>query len=142
MAWLKEHRPEVVIGFSVQQYWMIRDSGLKIPEDVGYASLHINGQDDAFCSGLIQNMEEIARHFRLTHSAFSVTCRPTAMSLRFVKRRAAPSSAGPTAMTDTFRMMTLSMVSAIASFTKFAEGHHRHGQSTSAFDRDVVRYCP
>lgn len=61
LLWLKKYRPDAVIGFSLAQYWMIKDSGLKIPEDVGFASLHINGKEDAFCSGLRQNAEEISR---------------------------------------------------------------------------------
>jgi LacI family transcriptional regulator len=61
IQWFQKSRPDAVVGFGVGQYWMIKDAGFKIPEDVGFASLHINGPVDEFCCGLKQNMEEISR---------------------------------------------------------------------------------
>lgn len=39
-TWLKEHRPDAVIGFSDGCYYWARDAGLRIPEDLGFASLN------------------------------------------------------------------------------------------------------
>ncbi|GAB4253953.1 MAG: hypothetical protein OHK005_21000 [Candidatus Methylacidiphilales bacterium] len=37
--WLREFRPEVVVGFPDELYWQLVRVGWKIPQDVGYASI-------------------------------------------------------------------------------------------------------
>lgn len=43
VPWVREHRPDAVIGFHVRHYYELRDAGFKIPEDIGFASLHLFG---------------------------------------------------------------------------------------------------
>lgn len=60
--WVDKNRPDAVIGFAVGQYWILRNQGHRIPEDLGFASLHLPfAEMRKFCSGLDQNTGEIAR---------------------------------------------------------------------------------
>lgn len=60
--WVVKNKPDAVIGFSVGQYWLLRSRGHRIPEELGFASMHLPGKEEReFCSGLNQNTEEIAR---------------------------------------------------------------------------------
>jgi LacI family transcriptional regulator len=38
-AWVKKHRPDVVIGFNDTHYWALRELGVSIPDDVAYLSI-------------------------------------------------------------------------------------------------------
>jgi DNA-binding LacI/PurR family transcriptional regulator len=60
MAWFTKHRPEAVVGFTSLHYWYLKEAGVNIPDDVGFAVLH-GASTDAIFSGLAQNNEEIAR---------------------------------------------------------------------------------
>lgn len=41
-GWAKRHRPDAVIGFHVGQYYDLLDAGLKVPEELGFACLHLD----------------------------------------------------------------------------------------------------
>lgn len=41
--WMREHKPDVVIGFGVQCRWWLKDLGLRTPEDCGLLLLHGGG---------------------------------------------------------------------------------------------------
>lgn len=61
-GWVEKNKPDAVIGFAVGQYWLLRNHGYRIPEDFGFASMHIPIKEHRkYCSGLNQNTEEIAR---------------------------------------------------------------------------------
>ena len=45
-AWLREHRPEVVLGFNDTVYWWMRQAGLRVPEDVAFISLDLDPVPD------------------------------------------------------------------------------------------------
>ena len=60
LHWFHAHRPDAVVGFRVGQYWYLRDEGIRIPEQVGFASLHLSEKDTEI-AGFHQNAEEIAR---------------------------------------------------------------------------------
>ncbi len=47
IAWFKKHRPDAIIGFSVRQYYVLRDAGIDM-DSIGFASLHIGGGDRRF----------------------------------------------------------------------------------------------
>jgi DNA-binding LacI/PurR family transcriptional regulator len=62
IQWVKRCRPDAVIGFNALNYWHLRDNGYRIPEDIGFASMHLDaGEELIFCSGLDQNEGGIAR---------------------------------------------------------------------------------
>jgi DNA-binding LacI/PurR family transcriptional regulator len=61
LGWAQKHKPDAIIGFTPAQYWMLRDAGWRIPEDVGFACMHVDKERDKFCSGLMQNPAEICR---------------------------------------------------------------------------------
>jgi DNA-binding LacI/PurR family transcriptional regulator len=62
LAWYERWKPDAVVGFSVTQYWSLKDHGVNIPKDVGFVGLHLDGQErfDLY-SGLFQNFQVIAR---------------------------------------------------------------------------------
>ncbi len=57
--WVKEHKPDLVIGFHSGVMWAIRDAGYRVPEDIGFLSLHGAARDGV--AGLEQNNRMIAR---------------------------------------------------------------------------------
>ena len=62
LAWVRKTKPDAIIGFSVSYYWDLKTKGYRIPQDIGFASMHLEAlEDTAFCSGLNQNRPEIAR---------------------------------------------------------------------------------
>jgi DNA-binding LacI/PurR family transcriptional regulator len=67
LKWFDKYQPEVVVGFSVKQYWALKNHGVRVPEDVGFVGLHVNVQDRAgIYSGLHQNHVGIARQSVIT----------------------------------------------------------------------------
>lgn len=60
LQWFKRHTPDAVVGFGIRQYWFLREAGVRIPEDVGFVSMHF-GADDSDISGVKQDSQEIAR---------------------------------------------------------------------------------
>lgn len=64
--WVRTHRPDGVLGFHVGQYYELVEAGFKVPEDVGFACLHLDGMgkltvDPGYFAGLRQNRPLIAR---------------------------------------------------------------------------------
>lgn len=41
-SWVKKYNPEAVLGFSAVFYFCLQEMGYKIPEEIGFASLHLN----------------------------------------------------------------------------------------------------
>jgi LacI family transcriptional regulator len=60
LAWYKAGRPDVVIAFSLDQYWALKETGVRMPEDVGFALLQ-QAEKDPDISGLTQNVDEIGK---------------------------------------------------------------------------------
>lgn len=62
LKWVRKEKPEAVVGFSAGYYWYLKDAGLRVPEDIGFAGLHLDGAESPVrLSGLMQNRAEIAR---------------------------------------------------------------------------------
>ena len=62
--WLRRHKPDAVISFSVGFWYTLREAGYRIPEDIGFAVLHLNEkteEQELSLTGLNQNREQIAR---------------------------------------------------------------------------------
>lgn len=63
-AWLQTYRPDAVIGFSVGNYYDLIESGFRVPEEVGFASIHLSNnefQNGIHLCGLNQQSDVIAR---------------------------------------------------------------------------------
>lgn len=56
--WYRAHKPDVVISNLVEPIYMLRDMGLNVPRDVGYASLDLLGKDDPW-SGIDQQAMKV-----------------------------------------------------------------------------------
>lgn len=60
-------RPDTVIAFSTAQWWALKDAGYRIPEDLGFVSLHVHFRNNtsfdehAGIAGLSQRTDPIAR---------------------------------------------------------------------------------
>jgi len=53
---VKKEKVDAVVGFSIGNYYDLRDAGIKIPEEVGYAALHVKceaNENTPLFSGLI-----------------------------------------------------------------------------------------
>jgi DNA-binding LacI/PurR family transcriptional regulator len=62
LAWVEKCRPDAIVGFGVRYYWHLREKGFVIPENIGFASMHLPSQEDkGFCAGLDQDSAGIAR---------------------------------------------------------------------------------
>ena len=57
-AWIKEHRPEAVIGCTPRFLQTAAKLGLSIPEDLNYVGLSVNG-DDPGVSGIASNFAAV-----------------------------------------------------------------------------------
>ena len=51
LAWFHRHKPDAVLGFSVAQYYMLKDSGVDMSR-VGFASLHVSHVTDPHICGM------------------------------------------------------------------------------------------
>ncbi len=60
IAWAKETRPDAILGFSIGQYYTLRDAGFKIPEEIGFVCLHVS-DNDASITGLYEDFDELGR---------------------------------------------------------------------------------
>ncbi len=58
-AWLKKHRPEVVLTSPIEPYGWIQEMGLKIPQDISYATLSVSSYVDPRLSGIDEKPESI-----------------------------------------------------------------------------------
>jgi DNA-binding LacI/PurR family transcriptional regulator len=56
--WFRRHRPDVLVGFSGLNYFWLREMGVRIPQDVAYASLHGSDFDGAI-AGIDQGLDDI-----------------------------------------------------------------------------------
>jgi DNA-binding LacI/PurR family transcriptional regulator len=62
LAWVRETKPDAVVGFSVTTYWLLVDHGYKVPREMGFAGMHAGAAKDHIgYSGLVQHTDEIAR---------------------------------------------------------------------------------
>lgn len=65
LAWVRAQQPEVVIGFSIRQYHILATAGFRIPEEIGFATLHVPETPELGgapgCAGLFQQTNRIAR---------------------------------------------------------------------------------
>lgn len=63
IAWVREYRPEVVIGFSRRDYYVLRDAGFAMTRELGFVALSLDGakKPEEQISGMFQQGEEIAR---------------------------------------------------------------------------------
>jgi LacI family transcriptional regulator len=52
-TWMRSHRPDVIISYN-EVIDVLRQAGIKIPEDIGFASLFLN-ENEAYLSGVHQN---------------------------------------------------------------------------------------
>lgn len=62
LAWAKAHQPDAVIGFNAGDYWILRDGGYHIPQDIGYADLHTHPPADdrqPDLAGLVQDQAKL-----------------------------------------------------------------------------------
>lgn len=60
LAWFEKHRPDAVISLVSQEpYRWLKEAGYRVPEDVGFVSLHVR-PDEPF-SGVSVQFEEVAR---------------------------------------------------------------------------------
>lgn len=49
--WFEKWRPDAVLGFSIGHYYHLKETGYRIPEDIGFASLHLH-PEDKWCKGI------------------------------------------------------------------------------------------
>jgi len=62
--WVNRERPDVVVGFGVGHYYALQQAGFGIPEDIGFASMHLpsrQAKEPAPIAGLTQQTEIIAQ---------------------------------------------------------------------------------
>lgn len=57
LDWIKQQRPDVVIGTEQKPCQWLLDSGMAVPEDIGFASLTAS-ENDPFYAGIWQNLED------------------------------------------------------------------------------------
>ena len=62
MGWVKKHRPDVIISFSVALWYFLENAGIRCPEDMGFISLHLDQrvQDQTVFAGLNQARSKVA----------------------------------------------------------------------------------
>ena len=59
IAWVMQHRPEVIISTERDIIKLLRGCGLIVPHDIGYAHLHV-ASDDVVTTGICQHSEAVA----------------------------------------------------------------------------------
>jgi DNA-binding LacI/PurR family transcriptional regulator len=58
LEWVNKSRLDAVVGFNNLHYWHLRDGQFRIPEDLGFAALHLDTPTETdICSGL-ENIED------------------------------------------------------------------------------------
>lgn len=62
-AWLRQYRPEVVIGFNNAVYWWLQEANYRVPEDIGYISLMLEHacKPNEPISGMDPDLDSIGR---------------------------------------------------------------------------------
>lgn len=61
VQWIRENRIDVVVSPGIEVLNMMRREGLRVPEDVGFATLHQWGEGSEHVTGINQNMEVQAK---------------------------------------------------------------------------------
>ncbi len=54
-TWVREHRPEVVLGFNDTVHWWLRESGVQVPDEIAFVSLDTEAErkdDGTLISGM------------------------------------------------------------------------------------------
>ncbi len=59
LKWFNQHKPDAVIGFSVYQYYVLKDSGVDMSR-LGFASLHVLPVADGKISGMHETNKSVA----------------------------------------------------------------------------------
>jgi len=60
LAWYRANRPDVIVGIGKDTYFWLKEAGIRIPQDVGYAHLDLYGAlSDENVSGIQQQSTEI-----------------------------------------------------------------------------------
>ncbi len=44
--WIRRYRPDAIIGFNAGILWQIQKAGYRVPEDIGFVSLHVDRSFD------------------------------------------------------------------------------------------------
>lgn len=64
--WVQTHQPDTVLSFRSGHWWLLRDLGYRMPEEIGFACLHIDGVASSSnigngqIAGLVQNRQTLA----------------------------------------------------------------------------------
>lgn len=63
LQWVKKHQPDCIIGYSLEFYYALKDDGYRVPEEIGYLSLHIRPRDKWYdpLSGYCVNQMKLGR---------------------------------------------------------------------------------
>ena len=62
LAWVRQHKPDAIIGFTPADWYMLHDAGYRMPEDLGFVVL-LHAEEDVNTdeiAGLIQQHDIIA----------------------------------------------------------------------------------
>ncbi len=60
VQWARDVRPDAIISFKAGFYFSLLEAGFKVPEDLGFASLHVL-DDENVITGFYEDFEELAR---------------------------------------------------------------------------------
>jgi LacI family transcriptional regulator len=60
MPWVEQHKPDAIIAFHDGLLFDLRDAGIKVPRDMGFASLHLDEKTDPSISGICENNRLVA----------------------------------------------------------------------------------
>lgn len=60
--WVRAVKPDAVIGFGDGHYYRMIEDGIRVPEEIGFASLHRgNAESDSFLTGMREDFHELGR---------------------------------------------------------------------------------
>jgi len=60
IKWLEENRPDVVVSIHDRPLQWLREMGLQVPKDIGFAKLHVWPHEQGRVAGMLQNSNIIA----------------------------------------------------------------------------------
>ncbi|MBC8040989.1 MAG: LacI family DNA-binding transcriptional regulator [Opitutaceae bacterium] len=58
--WYEKHRPDAVISLSAKAYWLLKDKGARVPEDLGYCVVDLNDGNEIGASGSMSQRGRVA----------------------------------------------------------------------------------
>lgn len=61
LRWFEKEKPDVVIDGNCMAHWWLRDSGIRIPEDVAYVSLNAQYQKEPHIAGAVHQLQRQGR---------------------------------------------------------------------------------